>query len=121
MPVRDTSKEAYKAVMESGYVGKKQKEIYSALYDHGPVTGGELHYRMNLSRNPSHSNVVTRLGELREIGIVRELPKRTCSVSGHQAYLWDVTSRHPEKPARFDRIKCPHCDGRGYVAQGRLL
>lgn len=119
--IRDTSKEAYAEVMSSGYVGRKQKEVYASLYENGPVTGGELHYRMSLSRNPSHSNIVTRLGELRDIGIVREFPKRTCSKSGYQAYVWDVTSKHPKKPARFDRVKCKHCGGRGYTEQGRLL
>lgn len=102
MSVRDTSIEAYHAVMESGYIGKMQKRVYAALYEHGPCTAGELFYKMSLGRNPSHSNVGTRLGELRDqYGVAVEMPaKKFCERSGHLAIEWDVTSRHPTRPKK---------------------
>lgn len=99
--VRKTSVEAYKTVMESGYVGKRQREVYAALFDHGPCTAGELFDHLKMTRNPSHSNVGTRLGELRDdFGVVTELGKRECTKSGVTAIIWDVTSKHPTKKIR---------------------
>lgn len=121
MTVRSTSREAYRDVMDSGYVGRKQKEVYDGLFTYGPATGTELYYAMGWHRNPTHSNIVTRLGELRELGVVRESGKRECERTGKTAIVWDVTDGKPVKPTKPDLIECPHCEGRGHFEQRRLL
>jgi hypothetical protein len=102
MTVRETSVEAYYEVLNSGYIGRRQKEVYTALADYGPCTAGELFYKLTtFGRNPSHSNISTRLGELRDyFGIVDELPKRVCSRSGVNALVWQVNANRPTKPEK---------------------
>lgn len=107
MTVRETSTEAYRVVMESGYVSARLRETYRALYEHGPCTGSELFYRTADRRNPTHSNIVTRLGELREKGLVRELPKRPCRVTGFMAIEWDVTPKVIDGPIARSAARRP--------------
>lgn len=98
--VRQTSAIAFKEVKDSGYVGRRQKEAYSALYIHGPATASELFYKVNLGRNVSHSNITTRLGELRDLGLVYKTQKRVCSRTGRLVIEWDVTDKLPTKPTK---------------------
>lgn len=115
--VRQTSIEAYNAIKNSGLLGPMQWRVYDALYKHGPCTGAELFYRMNINRNPTHSNVTTRLGELRdEYDVVRELPKRRCTRSpiGAIVIVWDVTDRVPIKRNKPKKTRCHHCGGKGF-------
>jgi hypothetical protein len=94
--VRDTSIEAYKKVMDCGFVGRKQKLVYDCLYSHGPCTATELFQHLRKG-NVSNENIVTRLGELRDMGIVAEVDKRECKVTGYRVLVWDCTSKHPIK------------------------
>ncbi len=121
MTVRETSALAYQSVMDSGYIGKKQKEVYAGLFRHQNSTGSELYSALGWNRNPSHSNIGTRLGELRDMGVVDELPKRRCKITGHLAIEWQTNDAHPRKPTQTTKIKCPTCKGKGHLEQGRLL
>lgn len=43
---------------------------------------------------------MTRLSELRDRGVVKELGEVKCPISGHQVILWDVTKDLPANPPR---------------------
>lgn len=115
--VRRTSVEAYHAIQENGLLSLRRWQVYEVLYDIGPATGGEVFKEM-LRRHglgiPSNSNTITRLGELRERGVVEEMGIRQCSVSGQRVLLWDVTDKLPSKIKKKKRRKCEVCNGRGY-------
>lgn len=96
MPVRQTSKDAFKEVMESGVVGDKQRYYYDLLYKYGPCTANEL-LQYGKRSNINQANVTTRLGELRDMGVVRELDKRECEVTLMKCLVWDVTDKKPIK------------------------
>jgi len=115
--VRRTSLEAYTQIKESGLLSGRRWQVYDALYHHGPCTASELFYKMRNMRNPSHSNVTTRLGELRDMGVAYEVRERLCSITGRNVIEWDVTERLPVKFEKTKRIKCAHCDGRGYIEE----
>lgn len=66
-------------------------------------------------------NIRARVHELRNMGLLTELGKRKCTVTGMTVLLYDVTDKVPQKTARPERIECPHCGGKGYVEQGRLF
>lgn len=105
--VRDTSVAAWEAVNRSGYVTKQKRVIYNGLYEHGPATGSELFHKLDLGTVSNQSNILTRLGELREMGIVMELPeKRLCNITKQTVIVWDVTSNHPRPlPVRKSRTQ----------------
>lgn len=97
MTVRQTSAEAYHTIQANGLLSKRRWEIYDALYRHGPKTGSELFKCLTLyGENPTHSNIVTRLGELRDLGVAAEVGKKECEVSGMRVILWDVTDNLPK-------------------------
>lgn len=92
--IRSTSIQSYREIQESGVLGKRRFEVYAALCEQDkPITAGELFYAMKArqgQRNPTHSNVATRLGELREMGIAQEVGKQKCGVSGKTVIGWRV-------------------------------
>lgn len=106
MTVRDTSIEAFKEILESGELGEMQRIVYEHLYMHGPCTASELfHFMSQAKRNPTHSNITTRLGELRDSGAVKECGKRECQVTGRKVLTWDVTMDMPVKTRKLSKAE----------------
>lgn len=89
-------------IKEEGLLSNVRFAVYEALVqatEQGEtVSAGELFYRMKkLGRNPSHSNVATRLGELRESGIAEEVGTKTCSITKREVIAWRALDALPEK------------------------
>lgn len=90
--VRRTSRDTYNHVMASGIVGKRRKEAYALLYEHGPMTAQELQL---IATTPG---LCKRLSELRDMGLVLEQGERPCAVTTRNAIVWDVTNALPTGP-----------------------
>ena len=104
MSVRDTSAQAYQEIISEGVLGEMQQTVYEYLYRHGPCTASELFYHIDKARrNPTHSNVATRLGELRDMGAVLEMDKRECQVTHRKVLVWDVSHQKPVKLQRISK------------------
>lgn len=88
MAVRDTSSQVYAQLMASGVLSDARAKVYDWLFRHGPATCNEVAVGIGERRHGSTSG---RLTELRDLGVVRELGVRKCSVSGMTIILWDVT------------------------------
>jgi hypothetical protein len=96
--MRKTSLESYRTIRESGVLSQRRFQVYEILYENGPMTGSEAALRFKSLyglRTPNQANIVTRLGELRDMGIAEEVRTRTCSVTGMNVIEWDVTSNLP--------------------------
>lgn len=124
--IRQTSIHAYNAIKENGMLSRRRWQVYDSLFRHGPLTGSELMLKIRNDHNvpiATNTNVTTRLGELRSMGVVYEIRERDCSITGQKVIEWDVTDRLPAKLEKPKRIKCAHCNGRGYhqSQQTRLL
>lgn len=124
--VRQTSKDAYLTIKETGLLSERRWMVYHILYNHGPLTGNEVYQRLKTEFGIKFGNapsIVSRLGELRDLGVVSEYGKTICSVTGMRVIRWDVTSNLPTKWDRPKRIKCKTCDGKGYLKeqQARLF
>jgi predicted Zn-ribbon and HTH transcriptional regulator len=100
--VRDTSMEIYLKILNNGLIGKKQQEVFKILFKYGPLTGAEVANMMAVLNQKSNvsETVRNRLNELKAMGIVTELPKAPCPVTGNTVYRYDVTSKLPVKPPR---------------------
>lgn len=98
MNVRQTSIQTYHAIKESGLLSRRRWQCYDIVFSHGPCTANQAWEHMvdcgYISRS-SNANVVTRLGELRDMGVVREVEVTRCPVTGQSVILWDVTDRMP--------------------------
>lgn len=95
--IRETSIEAYRAIREGGLLSERRLQVYELLYHYGPCTANELINRAGKKSSLINQNVVTRLGELRDMGCVKELGVRQCDVTGMKVIVWDVTGKLPGK------------------------
>ena len=97
---RETSIEAYRRIEAEGLLSKRRAEVYRALFVHGPCTANELYKHM---RSPDilNTNIVTRLGELRGMGVAKELGARECRVTHQTVLVWDVTAAMPRPLMRL--------------------
>lgn len=115
--MRQTSIEAFNAIRENGLLTGLQFEIYSILFDHGPMTAGEA-AQVYRSRHPQtnrqRNEIAKRVSDLRAVGVVREIGARPCKASGMRVLVWDVTDRLPERES-VRPTACPTCGGCGYL------
>ncbi len=122
MTVREISVEAFRQIIDEGLLSRRRMEIYTALFFHGPCAASELVRHIPGGRsNPTQSNVHARLGELRDLGVVRELDPVRCPSTGRMVIAWQTTGALPSKRSKPKHIKCTYCHGKGYVEQGRLF
>lgn len=105
--LRRTSREAYRVIQEEGLLGQAKRDCYDLLYRRGPLTAGQV---ASLAReeagNASHARGETirkRLSELKDLGLVHEMDVVLCPLTGHEAILWDVTDKVPERDLRDDK------------------
>ena len=77
------------------------------------MTGGQLIQHVGKVQNTGA--LKTRLGELRDIGVVTELGTVSCPITGRRVILWDVTSKLPTNFEKPHKEKCKTCGGRGYI------
>lgn len=99
-------------------------EVYSHLFQHGPLTRNELDRDLAHGRpNPAYSR---RLAEMERMGVLARVGVRVCLVSGFNAELWDVTDQLPTKlpvrPATIRRaqVKLLLEDVRAEIEGGRV-
>lgn len=111
---RQTSIEAYHQIVSEGLLKSIQLETYKLLFKHGPCTGSELtKIAMEKSSNPRpRDSHFQRCSELRDKGLVYEVGKRPCTVTGRRCIEWDVTDKLPKtlpkvkRPSRAHLEKC---------------
>ncbi len=101
---RETSIAAWNYLVNEGLLSKRRAEVLFALSRyHAPgmpapkpddppprCTANELYRFMRSMYDFQNMNVVTRLGELRDMGLVREAGERECSVTGMVVLLWEI-------------------------------
>lgn len=121
--VRNTSIEVYHRIKDEGLLSRKRQEIYEVLFEQGPLTGNEIFKRIKGVSHIVHANIHSRLNEMEKLGVAERIGEKICSVTGNNVDLWDVTSKLPIKFDKPKRVKCPHCDGHGYIEtkQARLF
>lgn len=87
-----TSAEAYRHLVESGALTTRQVDVYEVLftnrrrYEQG-MTAREINEHL-IHFGRGHSGVHSRLRELKEIGLVSDVDKDSCSITGRMAMRW---------------------------------
>ncbi len=98
--IRQTSIWAYNTIKANGLLSAKRWQAYDLLTKYGPATSSELFEHYKEIYKPSfryNANIHSRLNELRERGVAKELGRKECAVSGHSVILWEVTDGLPIK------------------------
>jgi hypothetical protein len=112
---RQTSKEAWESVLQSGWANKMAKMAYTILYEQGPCTLLELEHEAanrlhHVPKGRSESTVIRRLYDLRDNGLaVITTLVRPCAISGKRAVTWDVTDSLAPDVKINVCPKCPNC------------
>lgn len=87
--VRDTSVAAYQDVQ--AHLGEKQQVVLTVLQDTPNMTNTEIAQSLGWPIN----TVTPRVYELRNLGLVREIGKRMCKVTGKSVYAWEPVYETP--------------------------
>jgi hypothetical protein len=85
---RYTSIQAYWKIRDEGLLSEQRWLVYAALWRSCSVlTGTQI---SALIPGSISNNVRTRLSELRDLGVVREVGVGPCPITGQEVILWDV-------------------------------
>lgn len=80
--MKNTSKQAYKDIQESGYLTKKQKEVYNWILATGPMTANEINKHTKSTSNHK------RLSELKDKGLIIECGSRFDPDTRKMVTIW---------------------------------
>lgn len=100
--MRETSASVYERIVCEGLLSKRRLQVYQVLYEHGPLTGGQLSeiVKNKFGEWGQSETVRNRLPELRNSGVVKECGTIKCPTSGNEVILWDVTDKYPTDPPK---------------------
>lgn len=103
--MRQTSIDIYNQIEREGLLSKVRFLVYKEIFNHAPITGGELYHRH--LRHIQQSTITPRLAELERQKVIKTVGERECAVTGVRCVVWDVTNNLPikyEKPeSKTDR------------------
>lgn len=98
--IRQTSIDAYNKIKQNGSLSSRRWEVYDVLFKYGPLTGNEAIEKLKEEGKGAKTfdtNSHSRLSELRQLGVIYEVGKKVCNVTGMNVILWDVTNNLPKK------------------------
>lgn len=99
--IRETSTAAYDTIKANGLLSRARFDVYQYLFVNGPLTRSEIDEGIRFVGKGGiksyKSHVSARLCELREMGCVKEVGEKKCSITGMHVILWDVTKDLPRK------------------------
>lgn len=111
---RQTSIETYNIIKANGLLSERRWEVYSFLFENGPLTQTEL---TNRFPKGMENSLRPRFAELEKMGVIKVVDVRQCKVTGRSVYEWEVTDKLPVKLTKLNKIECEHCHGNGYKIQ----
>ena len=94
--IRDTSIAVYHQIKDENLLSRLRWEVYDCLYHHGPLTQMETCRKLN-NPNRQDRSYMPRFAELHNMGVIKEVGQRVCSITGREVLLWDVTNSLPRK------------------------
>lgn len=101
--IRETSVKTYLEIKENGLLSKRRFQVYQYLFDHGPCFARQIHKALSMQGTNS-SSFVSRLSELRDAGVVKEVGETIDPETGMSVILWDVTQELPVKVERKETM-----------------
>jgi hypothetical protein len=94
--MRETSIEAYRAIMANGVMNRRAQQVYHVLFYHGPLTQTECwkYIQIESEQIPQHS-ISPRFAQMERRAVIRPVGKRPCGITGIKCLEWDVTANLP--------------------------
>ncbi len=117
---RRTSIETFRRIEAEGLLSKLRFDVYRAIYTLGPSTINEV-YNAAFKATHQDRSISPRFSELEARGAIVSTKVRKCRITGNEAHEWVTTDDLPHPPPKKTKIKCPTCNGKGHLEQGRLF
>jgi hypothetical protein len=95
---KKTSDEIFYRIKSEGLLSKLKWSVYEVIYKHGPITANEV-WKFHLSHLQQRS-VTPRTSELEELGVICEIIRRDCQVTGNNCVAWETTDNLPKNLKR---------------------
>jgi hypothetical protein len=96
--VRATSIEAYRSIVAEGTIGRLQAVVYDVLFREGALTATEVLYFLPDKKYCTQHSIAPRFAEMKRWGVIEDVGKRKCRITGRICIICDVTGRMPVKP-----------------------
>jgi len=112
--IQRTSLEVYHRIKSEGLLSQLRFEVYEILFRHGPLTAGEVWSRYFRERR-QRSSISARMSELERRGAIVVHEARACGYTGNTSIAWRTTNNIPSEIDTETKIKCDHCNGKGYI------
>ena len=90
--IRQTSIDVYRQIKAEGLLSKRRLEVFKAIVCTAPCTSAEA---LQSIHTGSHG-IGSRFSELRELGVIKEIGVRKCTVTNRNVIEWDLTDNLPE-------------------------
>jgi len=87
--VKMTSRDTFNMIQGNRMLSEWRAEVHRWIYFHGPCTAMEVEVGL------ANKNANKRTSELRDRGVIRELRRGPCPVTGRRAIFWVVTGKLP--------------------------
>jgi predicted methyltransferase len=122
MVVRDTSIQCYNELISEGLLSSRQVQVYQALLYNKGSTDKQISEICKLPIN----SITGRRHELEEMGLVNSIGKIEDTKTNRTVNSWAINTNPDYKTAkkiaieRGSRIRCPCCDGKGYIVNGQI-
>lgn len=97
--IRETSIAVYHQIQEEGLLSDRRNQVFKCLWEHGPMTQNETYVKLNVP-NLQQSSIMPRFAELKDLGVITDIGKRICTVTGRMVLEWNVTGELPVKKTR---------------------
>ena len=107
---RETSVRAFYNAVDAGMIKTRREQVWAALVALGPATIKEvdLYLRRDQHLAVTVWSVGPRFAELRDLGLIREVGKRPCRVTGSIVITWEAVPSDQHRG--FATVhRCPTC------------
>lgn len=97
--IRETSIAVYHQIQEEGLLSDRRNQVFKCLWEHGPMTQNETYIKLNVP-NLQQSSIMPRFAELKDLGVITDIGKRICTITGRTVLEWEVTGELPIKKSK---------------------
>lgn len=104
MAVRATSIKTYNEIKASGLLSRQLQNTYDVVFKHGPMTSNQIDIHLRQAGLLPHRSAQPTVTRLLELGVLCEVCKADCPVTGRLVAWWDVTACLPQKPQKTSLV-----------------
>jgi len=117
--MKETSIQAYLESLKNGLITKRRYQVAQLIGQMQPVSANNLvRHTRELGFQGNQTGLNARFSELEKQDVIEKCGEVVDSVSKKRNGIYRLTLREPVKLKKPKKIKCVHCNGKGFIEQG---